>query len=108
MPTYTRGMFIGGIIGAAMMWLNTTKKGRQTKEQVITHAAQIYTDIKQQLLTSKKWKKMKKSVYVDMVLQTVDVYSKTHTLPAPVKNMIARLLISQWKRLEKEAKEYFS
>lgn len=108
MGKFNKGLVLGGIIGAAFMWLNTTKKGKQKKEQLVTYASDIYDDIKKKALTSKEWKKMTKSAYVKMVLSAVDTYAKKYTLPASLKNMLTRLLLAQWERLKKEGKEYFS
>jgi len=108
MGKFNKGVFVGGLVGAAFMWLNTTKKGRDTRTQLIAAAADIYGNIKDGVLTSAQWKKMTKSKYAKLVMSSVDTYAKKYSLPASAKNMLERLLLSQWTRLQKEGKKYFS
>lgn len=102
MGRFKKGLFLGGLLGASAVWLNTTAKGRETKEKMTDAAADIYTDLKDSVLASKQWDKMTKQKYVKMVNKAVDQYIKKYPALERVGSMIKKLVISQWKRLERE------
>ena len=49
MGTFKKGLFFGGLLGAGLMWLNTTKQGRELRENMLNYAADDITKGKVQL-----------------------------------------------------------
>ena len=42
MGKFNKGVVLGGVLGAAIVWLNTTTKGKQYRTQLVDQAADIY------------------------------------------------------------------
>jgi len=105
MGKFSKGLFFGGLAGAGLMWLGVTKKGKEVKEKILDHAADVYGDIKDVLMKSDAWKKMNKNQYVKMVKEKVDKYAIENGLAENVKNMIVKVVSSQWNNIQKEIKK---
>jgi gas vesicle protein len=108
MGRFNKGLFLGGLLGAGLVWLNFTKKGKETREQLLDHAAVVYEQIKEKAVKSKTWKEMNKNQYVALVKETVEKYAIQNGLAENVKNMIIKVVSAQWSNLremvEKEEK----
>jgi len=105
MGKFKKGLFFGGLLGAGMMWLNTTKKGKQVREQMVDHAAEVYTGLKKQVLESAQYKNLTKSKYVAMTKQYVDKYAVQNGLADNVKKMVMKVVVAQWGKLKGELKK---
>lgn len=105
MGRFKKGLVLGGLLGAGLVWLNATKKGKQVRDQVIDYAAEIFADVKKRILESETWDTMSKSKYARIIEDAVNAYSKRKGLAENVSNMIKKLLAAQWKNLEKELKK---
>ena len=101
MGKFKKGLFVGGLLGAGLTWLNTTKKGRETREKILDYAAEVYTQVKEKVMASGGWDKMTKAKYVKIVKQVVDTYAIDNGLAANVKTTVGKLVASQWKRVKK-------
>lgn len=105
MGRFKKGLFLGGLLGAGVMWLNTTKKGRKMREQLLDYSADIYADVKEKVMSSDTWDTMTKSKYVAMVQDAVDKYAIKTGMAENVKNMVVKLVSSQWNQLQSEKKK---
>ena len=105
MGKFNKGVVFGGVLGAAIVWLNTTTKGKQYRTQLVDQAADMYEKIKKEVEESGAMEKMNKNKYVALVKKTVDKYAVDNGMAVRVKNMIVRLLISQWATFKKEVKK---
>lgn len=94
------GLLLGGLIGAGMMWLNTTKKGRELRAQVTAQAADIYGDVKERIMATDAWDKLSKANYLQIVREAVDEYAKRHPLAEQAKTVIVKILNAQWANLQ--------
>ncbi len=99
MGKFNKGLFVGGLLGATIIWLGFTKKGREMREQLLDHAAVIYAQLKDKLLATSAWQEMTKNEYVVMVREAVDKYAVQNGLADEVKKLIVEVLASQWKNL---------
>ncbi len=106
MGKFKKGLFFGGLLGAGLMWLSVTKKGKEVREQMLDHAAEVYVKIKQAVLTSEQYKNLNKNQYVALVKQYVDKYAVQNGLAENVKNLIMKVVNSQWSRLREEMKKH--
>ncbi len=60
MGKFKKGLFMGGLLGAGMMWLNTTKKGKETRDKLIDQSAEVYALLKDNILASDQYKNLYK------------------------------------------------
>lgn len=102
---FKKGLLFGGFMGASMMWLNTTKKGREIREKLLDHAADVYESVKNEVMTSGAWKNMNKNKYVQMVNEYVDKYAIKTGLAEDTAKMLKKTLHSQWGRISGEIEE---
>jgi gas vesicle protein len=105
MGKFNKGLFLGGILGAGLMWLNVTKKGKKLRDELLDHAAVIYEEVKEKAMSSEMWKEMNKNKYVELVKETVNKYAVKNALSENFKNMIEKVVCSQWCNLEKKIKK---
>ncbi len=104
MGMFKKGLFFGGLLGAGLMWLSTTKKGREVKEQVLDYAADVYVKLKNEVLKTQTYKNFDKNEYVKKVKVFVDKYAVENGLAENVKGMVVKLVSAQWKTLQEELK----
>lgn len=100
MGRFNKGVFFGGLLGAGLVWLTSTTKGKKTRAQIMKHAEAIYPDVKKKVLSSKAWKTMTKHKYVQLVESTVEMYAKRYALPPSVKRMLVKVVGAQWKHVQ--------
>jgi len=97
-------LFLGGLLGAGLMWLSTTKKGKEVREQMLDHAAEVYVKVKKEVLASSQYKDLSKNKYVQLVKEYVDKYAVENGLAENVKNMVVKVVSAQWASLQQELK----
>lgn len=102
MGRFKKGLFFGGLFGAAFTWLSVTKKGKEMRGKLLDSAADIYEDVKTKVSDPEVWNNMTKNKYISMVKETVDKYAKQNEMAGNAKNMIVKVVSSQWKNLQKE------
>jgi len=102
MGKFNKGLFLGGVLGAGLVWLNTTKQGREKRDLILDYAADVYVDIKNKLMDSDTWDDMNKNKYVKMVQEVVDTYAVDNKLASTVRDAVVKLVSSQWKHLSAE------
>ena len=105
MGKFKKGLFLGGLIGASMVWLNTTKKGREVKGKLLDQAADIYLEVKDKIMRSEAMEKLSKQEFVVMVREAVDKYAVQNGLAGKVKKMLTKLISTQWGNLQKELRK---
>jgi len=105
MGKFKKGLCLGGLLGAGLVWLNTTKKGKELREVMLDKAADVYTDLKEKILSSDQYKKMTKNQYIKMVKKYIDKYAIDNGLAENIKNMVTKVVIAQWNNLKKELKK---
>ncbi len=102
MGKFKKGLCLGGLLGAGLVWLNTTQKGRDMREQMLDHAAEVYVGLKEKVLTSKELKNLNKNQYIKMVKESVNKYAVENGLAENVKNMVVKVVSAQYKNLKGE------
>ena len=101
MGRFKKGLFLGGVLGAGLAWLNLTPKGKKTRAELLDHAAVVYGQVKDQLEKSGTLDKMTKNKYVQTVQEVVDKYAIENGMADKVKNMVVKLVGTQYKNLKK-------
>jgi gas vesicle protein len=104
MGKFKKGLCLGGFLGAGLMWLNATTKGKKVREQMLDHSADIFVDMKKKAMISKEWKNMTKSKYIKLVQSYVDKYAKKNGLANNVQKLVKKVLIAQWSNIKKDMK----
>ncbi len=102
MGKFKKGLFLGGLLGAGLMWLNTTKKGKELREQMLDHAAEVYVKLKEGVLSSDQYKSLTKAKYVKLAKEYVDKYALENGLAENVKSMVMKVVLAQYKNLKCE------
>lgn len=103
MGAFKKGIFLGGLFGAGLMWLSVTKEGRALRDQGIEHAARVVEQIKKELPKTAAWKKMKKSQFVKIVEKTTEKYAAELGLTRSAATLIIALVSKQWEKIKKDA-----
>lgn len=98
------GLLLGSMLGAGLMWLNTTQKGRELKRKITLQAAEVYGDVKERVMMAETWEKLSKSKYSALVVQVVDEYAKKHPLAEQAKDIIVKIVSSQWEHIQTHIK----
>ncbi|MBI2436513.1 MAG: YtxH domain-containing protein [Candidatus Magasanikbacteria bacterium] len=101
MGNFKKGIFLGGLLGAGLMWLNATKKGKQTRDKMLDYSADVYADVKEKVMASEGWDKMTKSKYYQIVEEAVNKYAVENDLVDSVRNMVEKVVKAQWKKGKK-------
>lgn len=99
------GLLVGGLLGAGLTWLMTTKKGREIRSQLTAYAAEVYGDVKERVLATETWQTLSKTNYLQIVQDTVDAYVARHPAAAHLRDLIVKLVSAQWSNLKSEMKE---
>lgn len=102
MGKFTKGLWVGGLLGAGLTWLSATKKGRETREQILEHAAVIYDDIHKKITSSAAWEKLSENEYLTSVRDAVAEYAKKYALSDDAKRMVMKILGKQWKQMRRK------
>lgn len=104
MRKFNKGLVVGGFLGAGLMWLNTTKKGRDFRAQIMEAAHTVYEQIEEEILSSKQWDTMTKSAFVKRVQELVNTYAIENGMADSVKKLVEKIVVSQFASLKKKAK----
>ncbi|MFH1946907.1 MAG: hypothetical protein ABIJ23_01985 [Candidatus Magasanikbacteria bacterium] len=102
MGKFKKGLCLGGLLGAGLVWLNTTQKGKEMREEMLDHAAEVYVKLKEKVLASSEYKNLTKNEYVKMAKDAVDKYAIETGLAESVKNMVVKVVSAQYKNLKGE------
>lgn len=102
MGKFKHGLFLGGLVGAALTWMGTTKRGKEVRGELVQHAAKVYMEVKKQVSKSDTWQDLTQHEYVKQVQEVVETYAKKHGLPDDVKSLVSKVVQKQWKVFQGE------
>lgn len=105
MGKFNKGLVLGGLLGAGLMWLNATKKGKEVREQMINYASDVYEEVKEKVKASEGWENITKSEYYKIVEKVVDKYAVENDLADTVRDMVTKIVNAQWKKISSESKK---
>ena len=89
-------------MGAALMWLNATPKGKEMRAKLLDHVNALYGELKESL---KQLEGPTKEMYDALVERAVAEYAAKKELAVEMKNMLIKELKRKWKEMEKEIKK---
>ncbi len=99
MGTFKKGIVLGGLVGAALMWLNATPKGKELRSKILAHLEPLYNQLKESLM---QLEGPTREMYDALVERAVEEYGNKKELAMDVKDQLARQLKKRWKDLAKE------
>lgn len=101
MGKFKKGLILGGALGAFLMWLNATPKGRELRAKLLEHTDALYSELKESI---KQLEGPTREMYDALVERAVAEYATKRELAMEMKNRLVRDLKARWRRLEKELK----
>ena len=101
MGNFKKGLFLGGLLGAAMVWLNATPKGKEMRVKILEHLDPLFNELKESI---KQLEGPTKEMYDALVERAVEEYSAKKELAEDLTIILIRKLKKKWLELEKEIK----
>ena len=89
-------------MGAALMWLNATPKGKEMRARLLDQANDLYGQLKESI---KQLEGPTKEMYDALVERAVEEYAAKKEMAMDMKNNLVRELKKRWKDLEREIKK---
>lgn len=102
MGNFKRGLFLGSLVGAALMWLNVTPKGKEMRAKIIEHLDPLYNELKESI---KQLEGPTKEMYDALVDRAVEEYAAKKEMAEDLKSVLVHRLKKKWVELEKELKK---
>lgn len=96
MGRFKKGLFLGGLLGAGLMWLNATPKGKEMRAKLAEHLTPLFNELKASI---KKLEGPTQEMYDALVERSVEEYSAKKQLAVDFKNLLIRELKKKWKEL---------
>lgn len=97
--SFKRGLFFGGVLGAILVWLNATPKGKEMRAKLAEHFNPLYNELKESI---KQLEGPTKEMYEALVERAVAEYAAKKELAVELKDILIRDLKKKWNDLEKE------
>lgn len=101
MGNFKKGLFFGGLLGAAAVWLNATPKGKEMRAKMLDHLNPLFNELKESI---KQLEGPTKEMYDALVERAVEEYTAKKELAADMKAILVRKLKKKWVEIEKEIK----
>lgn len=92
---------LGGVVGAGLMWLLGTTKGKKTQAKMLDMTEELFVNMKKTVIASPTWKEFEQSQYGRLVTQVVKEYAKKHKLPKDMEAWISSHLLRRWKQFQR-------
>jgi len=102
MGKFKKGLVLGGALGALLMWLNATPKGKEMRKKLLSQADSLYDELKESIT---QLEGPTKEMYDALVERAVAEYASKKEMAGDMKNMLVKELKSRWCRLDKEMKK---
>ncbi len=105
MGAIKKTLFFGGLMSAGLVWLTGTKKGKEVRDQLLDHSAEIYLNVKKKIQKIDKKYNVSKGQYLKLAKEAMNEYFDKYPVPATVKSIVQKVVVSQWETLKGEAAE---
>ena len=101
MGRFKKGVVLGGLLGAAMMWLNVTPKGKEMRAKLMEDVNALYAQLRESL---KQLEGPTKEMYDALVERAAEEYAAKKEMAIDMKNALIKELKKKWNGLEDEIK----
>ena len=105
MGRFHKGLFFGGLLGASLVWLTLTPKGKKVREELFDHAAIVYARLKEEVVKSEMWKEMTESEFVETVKRITDTYAREIGMVKEMSDIVEKIVRTQWKQFRAQLPE---
>lgn len=102
MGGFKKGIFLGGLVGAALMWLNATPKGKEMRSKMMEYLDPLYNELKNSL---KQLEGPTQEMYDALVDRAVEEFASKKEMAEDFKIQLGKKLKKKWVELEKELKK---
>ncbi len=102
MGRFKKGLVVGGILGAALMWLNATTKGKEYRAKIAAHLEPLYNELKESI---KQLEGPTKEMWDALVERAVEEYAVKKELAQDMKNNLIRQLQKRWDKMAKDIRK---
>lgn len=102
MGRFNKGLFLGGLLGATLMWMNVTPKGKEMRSKIATHLEPLFNELKSSLM---QLEGPTKEMYDALVERAVAEYGVRKELAEDVQAVLIRELKKRWSKLIKDIKK---
>lgn len=102
MGTFKKGLFLGGLVGAGLMWLNATPKGKEMRTKITAHFEPLFNELKTSLT---QLEGPTREMYEALVERAVAEYAAKKDLADDIKDQLIRKLKKKWGEVEKSLKK---
>jgi gas vesicle protein len=102
MGRFKKGLFIGGLLGAGLMWLNATVRGKEYRAKILAHLDPLYNELKESI---KKLEGPTKEMWNALVERAVEEYSAKKELALEMKNSLIKELQKKWENIDEDIKK---
>ena len=99
MGMFKKGFFLGGLIGAAAVWLNATVQGKEMRAKIAAHLEPLYNELKE---TMKTLEGPTKEMYDALVERAVAEYAAKKEMALDMKTHLIKELQKRWENLAEE------
>jgi len=99
MGKFKKGLFLGGLLGAGLMWLNATPKGKEMRARLTAHLDPLFNELKMSL---KQLDGPTKEMYNALVERAVEEYAAKKELAMEMKTVLVKELKKRWNEIESE------
>lgn len=99
MGRFNKGLFLGGLIGAGLVWLNMTPKGKEMRAKMAESLDPLFNELKNSL---KQLEGPTRDMYDALVERAVEEYASRKEMATEMKAMLVKELKKKWKEIEKE------
>jgi len=102
MGRFNKGLFLGGLVGAAAVWLAATPKGKEMREKLTAAAEPLFGELKASLM---QLEGPTREMYDALVERAVEEYAAKKEMAVEMKSMLVKNLKKRWKEIEKDLKK---
>lgn len=102
MGRFKKGLVVGSLLGAGLVWLNATVKGKGYRAKILVHLDPLYNELKESI---KKLEGPTKEMWDALVERAVEEYGAKKELAMDIKNNLIKELKKKWENLEEETRK---
>ena len=105
MGKFSKGVFLGSLLGAGAMWLNTTQRGKKLRSKFLDHAENVYKEVKEKIQENETYQELSEKKFKQIIEDVAEKYADKEELSSMTKKVIVRLINNHMDSMKAELKE---
>jgi gas vesicle protein len=105
MNKFNKGLFLGGLLGAGAMWLNTTENGRDLRKKFIEHVENVYKLLKDKIQQTESYQELSRQDFKELLNEIAEKYADRKNLSNMTKKIIVEVINKHWEGIEAEIEQ---